>query len=186
MEVIDAIYNRRAIRSYTNTPVTRVEVHALLQAAVHAPSANNAQPWAFAIIQDQEILKHYSDQAKAHLLTLSRNGASHHGLHQGPADPEFNIFYNAGTLIIICAKNAGDFAQGDCCLAAQNLMLAAYAVGLGTCPVGFALPWLRLPETKQELHIPLEYQPALPIIVGHPLDAVSPTLRNAPEIVSWR
>ena len=59
------------------------------------------------------------------------------------ANPEYNVFYSAGTLIIVCAKPEGVHAEDDCSFAAQNLMLATHATGLGTCPVGFAQPWLR-------------------------------------------
>ena len=185
MEVIDAIYKRRAVRSYTTTPVTDDEMRSLLQAAVHAPSAMNAQPWAFAIVQGVEPLRNYSNQAKTHLLTTSIENATHHSLHHGATDPGFNIFYDAGTLIIICAKPGSEFAAGDCCLAGENLMLAAVATGLGTCPIGFALPWLRLLKTKIELGIPPEYDPVIPIIVGHPVEEVAPTPRNQPDVVSW-
>ena len=46
------------------------------------------------------------------------------------ADPAFNIFYNAGTLIVIFAKPIGQHPDWDCCLAAQNLMLAAHGMHL--------------------------------------------------------
>jgi len=186
MELIEAIYKRRSIRDYTDRPVAKFEIDALLQAAIHAPSAMNSQPWAFVIIQNAERLKNYSDRAKALLLKSVGENSPIHALHHGPTDPDFNIFYNAGTLIVICAKSGNDFAPGDCCLAGENLMLAACAAGLGTCPIGFALPWLRLSETKQELGIPQEYNPVLPIIVGYPSGATPATPRREPEIVSWR
>jgi hypothetical protein len=59
------------------------------------------------------------------------------------AEPEFNIFYNAGTWIVICAKPAGQHPVWDCCLAAQNLILAAHAAGIATCPIGLAWPVLQ-------------------------------------------
>ncbi len=186
MELIDAIYRRRAVRSYTEKPVAKSEIHALLDAAVQAPSAMNEQLWAFAIIQDASHLRGYSERAKAHLMKSPVERSSHHRLHQQRTDVDFNIFYGAGTLILICAKVDTEFAIVDCCLAAENLMLAAYAAGLGTCPIGFALPWLRLPETKQELGIPLEYKPVVPIIVGYPSQIPAPTPRRAPEIMVWR
>jgi nitroreductase len=186
MEVIDAIYKRRATRSFTDAFVPKTEITTLLKAAVQAPNAMNEQPWAFAVIQGASRLRNFSDQAKAHLMKPEQSGSPHGALHQNRTDADFNIFYNAGTLIVICAKTDSEFAAADCFLAAENLMLAAFAAGLGTCPIGFALPWLRLPETKQELGIPLEYRPVLPIIVGYAAEVVYPTERREPEIVVWR
>jgi nitroreductase len=71
-------------------------------------------------------------------------------------------------------------------VAAQNLMLAAAALGLGTCPIGFAIPALNRPEVKAELGLPRDVSVVAPIVVGVPRDeAARPTSRKAPEIVSW-
>ena len=60
----------------------------------------------------------------------------------------FCVFYDASTLIVICAKPMGPFVSADCWLAAENLMLAASALGLGTCCIGSAIPALNSPEAK--------------------------------------
>ena len=73
-----------------------------------------------------------------------------------------------------------------CWLAAQNLMLAAYALGLGTCPIGLAVPALNDSAIKKELNIPSEVTAVAPIIVGVPRGAISPVPRKGPEILSWR
>src|ERR1019366_10750989 len=86
------------------------------------------------------------------------------------ADPGFNIFHDAPILVIVCATSDEPQAAEDCCLAAQNLMLAAHAAGLGTCPIGFSRPWLRLPETQKELGIDAGYMPIFPVVVGHPAE----------------
>jgi len=67
-------------------------------------------------------------------------------------------------------------------MAAQNLMLAAYAMGLGTCCIGFARPWFNLAETKSELGIPKFHVPVTPIVVGYPREAAPRVPRKAPEI----
>ena len=55
-------------------------------------------------------------------------------------DPKFHIFYHAPVLVVIAAAEPTDWAVEDCALAAENLMLAAYAKGLGTCWIGW-LGW---------------------------------------------
>jgi nitroreductase len=101
------------------------------------------------------------------------------------ASQEFNIFYDAGTLVVICAKPMGPFVAADCWLAAENLMLAACAMGLGTCVIGSAVPALNTPAVKAELGIPAEYSAVAPIIVGGPSGETRPTARREPEILAW-
>jgi nitroreductase len=117
----------------------------------------------------------------------SPTAAQTHREHPNPlADPNFNIFYDAGTLVVICAKPTGSFAVADCWLAAESLMLAAYGLGLGSCPIGFAVAMLNHPEVRAELGIPPEVTPIAPIIVGLPSAEGTPTSRKEPEILSWR
>jgi nitroreductase len=100
-------------------------------------------------------------------------------------DPDFNIFYNASTLILVCANKDEASREADCYLACENLMLAAYGMGLGTCPIGLAWEALRTDEMKRKLGIPKCYTPVLPIIVGYPAAEPPPTLRNPPQVLSW-
>jgi nitroreductase len=186
MELMEAIYRRRAVRSYTERTVDRDTVMTLIRAAVQAPSALNDQPWAFAIIQDARLLAEYSDRAKALVLATLQPGSPLGHFRDTLANPGYNLFYDASTLIIICAKPAGANSVEDCCLAAQNLMLAAYGMSLGTCPIGFARPWLALPEVKRELGIPADYAPVFPVIVGYPKGETPPVPRNEPEILLWK
>ncbi|HUN96680.1 MAG TPA: nitroreductase family protein, partial [Bradyrhizobium sp.] len=87
-------------------------------------------------------------------------------------------------LVIILATSDGPWAKEDCCLAAQNFMLAARAHGLGTCWIGLSRPWLDLASTKAELQIPERYRVVAPIILGHPKSWPETHGRN-PAQVSW-
>lgn len=186
MEVIKAIYERRAVRQYTGQQVPRLALLNLIEAAIQAPSAVNQQPWAFSVFQGRDRLKSYSDQAKQHFLAMftSAPGLSEE-VTRMLQDPGYNIFYNADAVVVIWAKSGGLNPAEDCCLAAQNLMLAAHASGLGSCPIGFARPWLNLPEVKQELAIPEEYSAVFPVIVGWPMETPAHPPRNNPKILSW-
>ncbi len=186
MDVKEAIFQRRSVREFTDQPVDRATVLVLIQAATQAPSAVNQQPWAFAVVQDKALLKGYSDRAKSLLGRAAGQGALDPELKEMLADPVFNIFYNAGTLIVICAKPVGQHPDWDCCLAGQNLMLAALGMGLGTCPIGLAWPLLEEPDVRRDLKMPPEYVPVLPIIVGYPSQPPPPVPRNAPEVLCWK
>ena len=160
-------------------------VSSCLAAAVRAPTAMHAEPWQFVIVQDADRLKRLSDRAKAALATDAR-------LHPDRrhadifAQPQFNVFYDAPTLIIICASTPGPFATADCWLAAQNLMLRAHEIGLGTCVIGSAVAALNLPDVKLDLGMPVESLAVAPIIVGRPRGATAPSARKAPQVLAWR
>jgi len=185
MELLEAIYTRRATRSFLPEPVSDETVRRLLEVAVQAPSAMNAQPWRFVVIQDPVRLDRYSERAKA--LLLQRLGTDDKNRHYADrlSSRVFNIFYDAGTLIVICGPANGTYAQADCWLAAQNLQLAARALGLGTCCIGFAIAALNDPEVKAELDIPPDLAAIAPLIVGTPRSAPPPVLRQAPDVLSW-
>lgn len=75
----------------------------------------------------------------------------------------------------------GSFVTADCWLAAENLMLAAPAYGLGTCVIGFAVPALADLELRADLGIPPEVLVVAPIIVGVPAATPAPTWRKPPN-----
>lgn len=189
LDTLTAIYQRRAVRSYIPDKLERGTIEQLLQAAVQAPTALHAEPWAFVVIQDSVRLRQYSDRAKAMLLG-QREATSHFQKSEPRAlamlsNPEFNIFYDAGTLIVVCCKAKGPFVEADCWLAAGNLMLAATAQGLGTCCIGFAVGILNTPEVKAELGIPDCGAAVAPIIIGVPREAPSAGTRKPPAILKW-
>ncbi len=101
------------------------------------------------------------------------------------ASPDFNVFHGATTLIIICAKPLGPFVVADCWLAAENLMLAACALGLGSCCIGASLPTLNAAKTKAELGIPGDVEVIAPIVVGVARGSTVDTTRKAPEVLKW-
>ncbi len=184
MEVLQAIYRRRATRSFTGEPVERDLIEALIDAAIQAPNAMDKQRWAFVVIRDKALLKHISDEAKQLTLSMIGQNPDLAQFRELLALPEMNIFYDAPVLVVICATEDDQFAEQDCCLAAENLMLAACEKGLGTCWIGFAEAWLNRPDGKKELKVPENYRPIAPIIVGYPQSQVSAPGRRAPEI-TW-
>lgn len=187
------IYARHAIRTYQPVVIDERTVMSLLDAAVHAPTAMHEEPWRFVVIQDRELLRQISDRAKAmavasaadHGNLLKPPGAAGDGIRSLLADPEFNIFYDATTLIAICADVKPEFVAADCWLAAENVMLAAAAGGLGSCVIGFAVAAMNTIEMKELLGIPTYLSVVAPVIVGVPRGASLPSPRKAPVVLSW-
>jgi nitroreductase len=166
-EVMEAIYHWRAVRSFTAASVDPAVLRSLIEAAVQAPSAINLQPWRFAVAHQQETLHRIAAAAKDYLLSHMQPGSPLLRFREMLEDPAYDILYGAPVLIVICATSAEQQAAEDYALAAQNLMLAAHARGLGTCCIGLARPWLSEPDGRPLLGIPAKCAPIVPIIVGN-------------------
>jgi len=182
MELMDAIRERRAVREFADTALDRSILENLIVAATQAPSAMNLQPWAFAVLTNRRGIDDYAERAKKWLLdhwTQTGLGAPARKILD-PAD--FTIFYHAPALVVVLATSSGRQADEDCCLAAQNLMLAARDQGIGTCWIGFARPWLDLPATKRELGLPQQYRVVAPVVLGYPTKWPEPHGRKPVEI----
>lgn len=183
LNVFEAILARRSVRSYTAQVVDEPSVHTLLEAAVHAPTAMGREPWAFIVIQDQRLLRRLSDIVKP--LFIEELRQADHAIDPFTR-PDFNVFHDAGTLIVIGSRSTTAFVAADCWLAAENLMLAACAMGLGTCVIGAALSALNKPKVKTELGIPVEFSAIAPIVVGYPGGEATPVARKKPVVLMSR
>ena len=188
MNVDHAITGRRSVRNYSSKKVDDASIHKMLCAAVQAPTAIDEEPWAFIVVQDKNLLNRLSEDAKRRLNNgtdpIHVSGISH--LDDHLVKPEFNTFYNATTLIVIYGKPVGYFVAADCWLAAQNLILSAYAQGLGSCVIGLAVTVLNSPEWKVELGISENMTAFVPIIIGTPFGVSPHVVHKPPEILTWR
>lgn len=180
---LDLIFGRRSVRAYAPDRLQPETIRGLLAAAVQAPTAMHLEPWAFVVVQDRNRLRRISERAKA---LWTRDAPPGSRFAEEMADPAFNVFYDAGTLIVVCATSTGPFADADCWLAAENLMLAASATGLGSCCIGMAVGALNLPEVKADLGVADSARAIAPIIVGVPRGTPpTPAVRKAPNILAW-
>ncbi|MES2502760.1 MAG: nitroreductase family protein [Pseudomonadota bacterium] len=186
MTVFETILARRSVRRYKARKVDRTTINILLEAAVRAPTAVHQEPWAFVIIQDTSLLHSLSNQAKPLFIAEVQEQGLERAGHSFDifSHENFNVFYDASTLILICGKTAAPLHTADCWLAAENLMLAACAMGLGTCVIGSALSALNTAETKLSLNIPEKFSVVAPIVVGYPDDEIIHALRKNPVILA--
>ena len=181
MEFTETVLARRAVRSYKKTAVPAALIEKLIGIAVHAPSAMNLQPWAFAVTNDTAVIDEYATLAKQYYLAHEDVPNTARALI---SNTEHSIFHHAPVLVLVLAKFDTEQAREDCCLVAQTLMLAARDAGLGTCWVGFGRPWLNRPETRAQLKLPRGYRVVAPIVMGYPTEWPPVHGRAAPEI-NW-
>jgi len=151
MELSEAIKGRRSIRAFKPQDVPEKTVEKLIDAARHAPSAGNIQPWEFVIARKQGIKKKLAQAAN-------------------------QVFVEeAPVVIVVCAdENRASMGYGhrgetlyciqDTAAATQNILLTAYSLGLGTCWVGA----FDENQAKKALRTPNGIRPVAMIPVGYP------------------
>jgi nitroreductase len=180
--LVEGLYLRRSVRAFSRELVTQTALTALIDAAVQAPSAMNEQPWTFIVVTDKTVLSSISKKAKAHALEEFAEESHIDHLRQTLTDPKFDIFYGAPALVVICAPKQSRWAIEDCAMAAENLMLAASAMTLGTCWIGFAQKWLNTDEGRSAIGLADTHLAVAPLIVGHPQGKLGSVPRRKPTI----
>jgi nitroreductase len=183
MDFLQVVEQRRAVREYLDTPVDAALIERLIATATLAPSAMNVQPWSFAVVTGAERIDAYAQRAKDYVLREASTMETR--IRERLSSPAFSIFYHAPALILVLARSDDAQAREDCCLVAQTFMLAACSAGLGTCWIGFARPWLNLPETKAELGLSAECHVVAPIVLGYPR-AWPPAHGRRPPEIHWQ
>ncbi|MDR0339396.1 MAG: nitroreductase family protein [Desulfovibrio sp.] len=149
MDIFTALHSRRSIRKYTEEPVAAEELRILLDAAMIAPSAGNAQPWRFVVIDDKTL--------------LARIPAIH---------PYAGMAARAPLGIVVCGdlrreKYHGFWVQ-DCAAATQNLLLAATGLGLGAVWTGIYPVEDRVAAFSGLLNLPEQCVPLSLVVLGRP------------------
>ena len=182
MDVIEAIHGRRSIRAYRSEPVPRALIEEVIWAAVQAPTPpiSGDTPWAFCVIEGVERLAAYGARAKQYAREHQPDGRR----WTWPDRPDFKVFWDAPVAVLICGRTGNSEAPFDCCRAAQNLMLAAHAQGLGSCWVGAPLPWLNSPGVTKELGVPTDFDPIVAIILGYSAAIPAGSPRPRP-VIRW-
>jgi nitroreductase len=179
--VIDAIKSRRSIRSFEEKAVPEEAIQTLLEAATYAPTAMNLQPWKFTVVSSKSFMNNYSDKTKPVLVKMLPDTGDN-GFKNRLTSPQYNIFNNA-PLAIFISGDKSQFAVNDCSMAAQNMMLAAYSLGLGSCWIGTAMAMAADSKVKAELGVPKDHQVYAAVIFGYPKDKPKAPPRKAPQIL---
>lgn len=186
MPLEDIIRGRRSVRAYQDRPVPENVIIELIDLGTHAPTASRLQPWAFAVVEDREFMREWSDKAKELLLAQMAENNYLQQYRSVMENKEFNIFYDAPCLLLVYGDPVSFYYVIDCTLAAQNIMLAAYEKGLGSCWIGFAMQTGNTPEMKQKLGVPGNYRLVAPLILGYPRGEWPYVPRKEPVIFNWK
>lgn len=190
-ELMDLLRRRRSIRRYTDQPVAEEDLRALVEAAILAPSAHNAQPWQFTFIVDAErlaavraaVAEFYrrglaalEDEAGRATLSEALRGAlgvlapALQLLVRAHDRGDDRLLWGAPALGIIHAPADAPAAEASCTYAAANMQLAATARGLGTCLIGFLTIPLTFGDeaTRAATGLPAGHHAYAAMAIGHP------------------
>lgn len=168
MEVLDLVFSRRSIRAYQDRKLEWVILVDLLKAAMAAPTAANAQPWEFIVLDESEPL--------AELKSRLPYGK-----------------YNAPAVIVVCGNpQIGNNPAGkkfwvqDCSAAIENILIAATGMGLGTVWVGIYPNEERVKAVQEALNMPEHVIPLGAVYVGYPAEHKEPRTQYNEQRVHWQ
>jgi nitroreductase len=139
--VIETIMNRRSIRSYKPDQIKDEELDQIIRCGINAPSARNLQAWEIRVVQKPEIFHPISEK-----------------------------LYGAPTVIVVANDTKNPYSPVDCGLLAENILLSAEAMNIGTCVIANVIPFLKSREGKDalaQLNLPEGYAPLFTIAAGY-------------------
>jgi nitroreductase len=164
-EILKIIKSRRSIRGFSDEQIKQEELDVILEAGMYAPSAAGKQAWHFTVIQDQQILDEISLEAKRIYRSSNVEFLRHLGLNE-----QFHAFFHAPTVVVISGEVNSIAPNSDCAVAAQNIMLAAEAMQIGSCWISAAGVIAQTDNGKkiiEKLGLPEGYAPFNSIALGY-------------------
>lgn len=183
MEYQQLLKNRRSIRDFLDKKVEFSLINEIIKESCLAPSACNLQPWRFIVIQDKNLMKKLSDESKKSFLKqIEKNPVCFAKRFESSfKNPDFNIFYNASSLVLIVGKKDHPTLCEDLALYAAYFMFASTSRNLGTCYIGLAEEINKL-SLKKEIGVEENETIVVPIIIGYPKNIPKASLRADPNI----
>jgi len=157
-EILNIIKGRRSVRSFLDKKIPDEHLKLIMEAGIWAPSGSNIQPWQFVVVRDPELIK------KIKLVSPG-------------------LFGNPDALVVACVdrkryERAGKLGYTlslmDVSMAAQNMMLMAYSLGIGSCPIA---SFNKL-AVREILELPDNFEPVLMISLGYPEEWPNPPERR--------
>lgn len=161
MDALEAIMTRKSVRNFTDQAISDEALETILKAGMSGPSCVNARDWSFVVTRDSELLKRMADA----------NGS--------PADP----LRGAALGILVLGdlerafKPAPDYWIIDGSIAAQNMILAAHAMGIGSVWLGTYPQMERVEAQKKLFELPDTVIPHSILAFGYP-DSSKETIPN--------
>ena len=212
VRLVNLMASRRSCRHFSSRPVERPLLEDLVRAGITAPSGTNCQPWTFSILAERAAVERLGRcvgdffrrtnrmAVKPWLRALLRllgkpQLADYYRNHftavqealaawdRGEAD---RLFHGAPAVIVVAARDDASCPAEDALLAAGNMLLAAHAMGLGTCLIGFAIAAMRRDRRiVRRLAIPDGETPHAVIALGWPRETYQHVAARKPATIRY-
>jgi len=198
-QIITNIKQRRSIRNFENQNIDKKILKEIIQAGKYAPSAKNDQPWKFIVITKKEMIENLSNQIKEELKNLLKwrfikkfkikelKNIDILKMIFGISISKIDlIFFDAPALILILTEDKL-FYNESCACCAQNMMLAANSMGIGSCWIGFASVLGLNKKNLKNIGIPDNHHISAALIFGYPTEKTirAPMRKIGSDIIKW-
>lgn len=172
--VIETIMTRRSVRKYQPQAVNRDTMQTIVECGINAPNAINRQAWEVRIVDNPEVIQKLTD------LYLKDNPKE-------AENPNFkNMFRNAPTVAFIANDTTFAYSPVDCGLMAENMILSAWSMGIGSCCLGGPARFMKSnPEANKyllEMGFSENYDLLLCIGFGYPAETPKAKSRDAAKV----
>lgn len=138
-QVVETIMTRRSVRQYKPQAVEREKMQTIVECGINAPNAMNKQPWEVRVVDNADYINGVTELYKK-------------ANPKAAEDPAFkNMFRNAPTVVFIGHDTKSESSPFDCGLLAENMMISAWSMGIGSCCLGSPARFMKTPEAAEYL-----------------------------------
>ena len=193
--LVHLMRSRRSCRNYLEKEIEKTILEDLVKIGTTAPSGTNCQMWTFTILSNRSSVINFGKRILEFFVKLNRISEKKwlRKILKAAGKPELenyygnyhdkiaekikeyksggkdSLFHGASSVIIIGSEPGASCPGEDALLATQNILLAAHAMGLGTCLIGFAVEAVhRDRKIKEKIKIPLDEEVYSVIALGYP------------------
>jgi len=198
--VISNIKTRRSRRNFLDKEVLGDVIYGIIEAGRFAPSALNKQPWKFIIVSNKEVIHELYLSIKELYTKIYKFLPLLKIIKKELRDPQIlgtiektvkndhdTIFFGAPLLIIIVSDKDEPYAPKDCAIAAENMMLYAHSIGVGSCYIGKADLLGRSKRALRLLGLTGDLKVQASVVFGYCDESLKRTvpLRREDNIIRW-
>ena len=195
--LVNLMQSRRSCRNYKNKPVEMALLEDLVKIGITAPSGSNCQMWSFNILKDRNSVEAFGKRVKKFFEDINRMAEKgwlrvllkilgkpelsnyylnyyermKEGLDDWDKNGKDRLFHGAPAAILVASREDASCPAEDALLASQNILLAAHAMGLGACLVGFAVTAMKKDrKICDAIGLPKDETVYAVIAVGYPAE----------------
>src|SRR3989338_10111667 len=163
-----------------NDTIKKENINEIIECGLMAPNARHLQPWKFIAVTNKGLIKEIGRRIQNKVIDNPR----YYFVKERAKTKEDAIFYSAPLVVFILGNKEDRWSPLDCSFAAENMMLAAKSLGLGSCPIGMARFIQEEKDLIERLGFPENYELIITLVFGYPDEKPEPKPRNK-DAVEW-